>query len=185
MKNLNIFKEIDSKVLIMALLVVAAIFMLLYDKGDEAEPVTQPINVEEKVEMNGITLLEQELEKKLVKNLQQMAGVGTVQVSVTLSSSLRSDYATHGSVTRKTIKESDQNGGVRESTEVTENNQLVMPSGAAQPVMVMEERPTVAGVLIIAQGASEPKVRENIHNAVRTLLDISPDKITVQPMGGV
>lgn len=184
MKNFNIFKEIDSKVLLMALLVVVAIAMLLYDKEEVPEPVNQPISVEEKVESNGISLLEQELEKKLVKNLQQMAGVGNVQVSVTLSSSLRSDYATHGSVTRKTVKESDQNGGVRESTEVTESNQLVMPNGSAQPVMVMEERPTVAGVLVIAQGASDPKVRENIHNAVRTLLDIPPDKINVQPMGG-
>jgi stage III sporulation protein AG len=49
----------------------------------------------------------------------------------------------------------------------------------------MEERPTVAGVLIIAEGAQDPNIRENIHNAVKTLLDIPTQKISVQPMGGV
>lgn len=184
---MNLFKDIQPKILIPAVVVVAAIMMIFYGKigSEKVEPMTQTVEAADPVEVTRISTLEKEMEKKLVQNLQQMAGVGSVQVSVTLSSSLRSDYATNGSITKKTTKESDKNGGIRESTEVTENNQLVMPSGAVQPVIVMEERPTVAGVLIIAEGASDPKVRENIHNAVRTLLDIPSDKINVQPMGGV
>ncbi|SHN78548.1 stage III sporulation protein AH [Desulfitobacterium chlororespirans] len=185
---MNLFKDIQPKILIPAVLVVAAVCMLLYGKGGGGEPVVpmnQAVENRDTVEVTRIGTLEKEMEKKLVQNLQQMSGVGSVQVSVTLSSSLRSDYATNGSVTKKTTKESDKGGGTRESTEVTENNQLVMPNGASQPVIVMEERPNVAGVLIIAEGASDPNVRENIHNAVRTLLDIPSDKINVQPMGGV
>lgn len=185
---MNLFKDIQPKILIPAVLVVAAVCMLLYGKGGGGEsvvPMNQAVENRDAVEVTRIGTLEKEMEKKLVQNLQQMSGVGSVQVSVTLSSSLRSDYATNGSVTKKTTKESDKSGGTRESTEVIENNQLVMPNGASQPVIVMEERPNVAGVLIIAEGASDPHVRENIHNAVRTLLDISSDKINVQPMGGV
>ncbi|MGE4271596.1 MAG: stage III sporulation protein AH [Desulfitobacterium sp.] len=183
---MDLFKDIQPKILIPAVIVVLAVFMIFYAKSG-SNPV-QPMNqvVETDIpEVTRITTLEKEMERKLVQNLQQMTGVGSVQVSVTLASSLRSDYATNGSVTKKTTKESDKNGGTRESTEVIENNQLVMPNGAAQPVIVMEERPNVAGVLIIAQGASDPKIRENIHIAVRTLLDIPSDKINVQPMGGV
>lgn len=189
MKDLkDLFKDIKPTTLLMAVIVVAVMCMIVYGKewgNNSAAPINQVVQTSDTVEVTRISTLEKEMEKKLVQNLQQMSGVGSVQVSVTLSSSLRSDYATNGSVTKKTTKESDKNGGTRESTEVTENNQLVMPNGAAQPVIVMEQRPNVAGVLIIAEGASDPNVRENIHNAVRTLLDIPSDKISVQPMGGV
>jgi stage III sporulation protein AG len=183
---MNFFKDIPPKILIPVLAVAIAITLISFGKGVELpeNPVSQPAPQNSINDNTRIGLLEKEMEKKLVENLQQMTGVGSVQVSVTFSSSLRTDYATNGSVTKKTTKESDKSGGVRESTEVTENNQLVMPNGASQPVIVMEERPTVAGILIIAEGASDPKVRENIHNAVRTLLDIPASKINVQPMGG-
>lgn len=183
---MNLFQDISPKVLIPVAAVVVAVALISFGKtGDTGKPVAQPAPQATAADSSRISALEKELEKKLVQNLQQMAGVGNVQVSVTLSSSLKSDYATNGSVTKKTTKETDKTGGQRESTEVTENNQLVMPNGASQPVIVMEERPTVAGVLIIAEGASDPKIRENIHNAVRTLLDIPASKINVQPMGGV
>lgn len=184
---MNLFQDISPKVLLPVAAVVIAVALISFGKGDNKEmtPVAQPSTQQSPSDTTRIGILEKELEKKLVQNLQQMNGVGSVQVLVTFSSSLKTDYATNGSVTKKTTKESDKSGGTRESTEVTENNQLVMPNGASQPVIVMEERPTVAGILIIAEGASDPKVRENIHNAVRTLLDIPTNKITVQPMGGM
>lgn len=183
---MNLFQDISPKVIIPVAAVVLAVALMSFARsGDSVNPVNQPSPQALSAEENRISALEKEMEKKLVQNLQQMAGVGSVQVSVTLESSLKTDYATSGSVTNKTMKESDKNGGVRESTEVIENNQLVVPNNGSQPVIVMEERPTVAGVLIISEGASDPKVRENIHNAVRTLLDIPSNKINVQPMGGV
>jgi len=184
---MNLFQDISPKVLIPVAAVVIAVALISFGKGtgEKANLIAQPVAQSTSSDTTRIGNLEKEMEKKLVQNLQQMTGVGSVQVSVTFSSSLKSDYATNGSVTKKTTKESDKSGGIRESTEVTENNQLVMPNGASQPVIVMEERPTVAGILIIAEGASDPKVRENIHNAVRTLLDIPSSKINVQPMGGV
>lgn len=186
---MNLFQDIPPKVLIPVAAVVLAVALIMFGKdlgGEATNPVTQqPAAQITEAENTRISALEKEMEKKLIQNLQQMTGVGNVQVSVTFASSLKSDYATDGSVTKKTVKESDKSGGTRESTEVTENTQLVMPNGASQPVIVMEERPTVAGILIIAEGASNPTVRENIHTAVRTLLDIPASKINVQPMGGV
>lgn len=131
-----------------------------------------------------IGALEKELESKLQANLLQMEGAGKVQVSVSFSTGLKTEYARNENVTKRTSKETDKTGGTRETTEVTQNNQVVMPSGSTQPVMVMEDRPEVAGVLIIAEGARDAKVREGIHTAVQTLLSISGTKITVVPMGG-
>ena len=129
-----------------------------------------------------IGVLEKELESKLQANLLQMEGAGRVQVSVSFSTGLRTEYARNENVTKRTSKETYKAGGIRETTEVTQNNQVVMPGGSSQPVMVMEDRPEVAGVLIIAEGAKDAKVREGIHTAVQTLLSIPSDKITVVPM---
>ena len=129
-----------------------------------------------------IGALEKELESKLQANLLQMEGAGKVQVSVSLATGLRTEFAQNENVTKRTSKETDKVGGVRETTEVTQNSQVVMPGGSSQPVMVMEDRPEVAGVLIIAEGARDAKVREGIHNAVQTLLSIPGAKITVVPM---
>jgi stage III sporulation protein AG len=131
-----------------------------------------------------IGVLEKELESKLQANLLQMEGAGKVLVSVSFSTGLKTEYARNENVTKRTSKETDKTGGIRETTEVTQNNQIVMPSGSSQPVMVMEDRPEVAGVLIIAEGARDAKVREGIHTAVQTLLNIPGSKITVVSMGG-
>lgn len=129
-----------------------------------------------------IGVLERELESKLQANILQMEGAGKVQVSVSLSTGLKTEYARNENVTNNTTKEIDKAGGTRETTQVTKNNQVVMPGGSSQPVMVMEDRPEIAGVLIIAEGARDAKVREGIHTAVQTLLSIPSAKITVVPM---
>lgn len=130
-----------------------------------------------------IGALEKELEKKLQADILQMDGVGKVQVSVSFATGLKSEYARNDNVTKNTSKETDKNGGTRETTQVTENNQVVLPNGSSQPVLVMEDRPEIAGVLVIAEGARDPKVREGIHTAVQTLLNIPSARITVVPMG--
>jgi len=131
-----------------------------------------------------IGALEKEMENKLQANLLQMEGAGKVEVSVSYATGLKTEYARNDNVTKRTSKQTDKTGGTQETTEVTENNQVVMPSGSSQPVMVVEDRPEIAGVLIIAEGARDPKVREAIHTAVQTLLNIPGAKITVVPMGG-
>ena len=113
-----------------------------------------------------------------------MKGVGKVKVLVSYNSSLIKEFARDESVTQRTSKDSDKEGGTRETVEVTENNRLVLV-GNTGALIVVEERPQIAGVLIIAEGASDPKVKEQIFEAVKTLLNIQPARINVAPMGGV
>ncbi|MFZ3372303.1 MAG: stage III sporulation protein AH, partial [Desulfitobacteriaceae bacterium] len=150
----------------------------------QTSPVSKTATVTAPSETSKLNSLEKDLEKKLQATLSRMYGVGQVDVSVSLFSGLKSNYARNENVTKRTSKETDKASGTRETTEVTENNQLVMPSGSTQPVMVMEERPQVAGVLVIAEGAKDPRIKEEIHTALKTLLDIPAAKITVEAMGG-
>ena len=170
---------------ILATILLGAVLIMLGNitKSSQDEIDAVPVAQEKTLESE-IAYLEKELENKLVENLSQMAGVGKVQVSVVLESGLRSNFAYNNSITKKVSTETDKSGGKREIEEVTENKQIVMGNSSVQPVIVYEERPVVAGVFVVAEGANDPKIKENIHNAIKTLLNIAPDKIAVYPMVG-
>lgn len=174
--------------LILGIVVIGSALMITFGKSENSLPtnaVTDTVKAPEPSETTKLNSLERDLENKLQTTLSRMNGVGQVEVSVSLYSGLKSNYARNENITKRTSKETDKASGTRETTEVTENNQLVMPDGVTQPVMVMEERPELAGVLVIAEGAKDPVIKESIHMALKTLLDIPAAKITVEAMGGV
>lgn len=170
-----------------SLIAVGVSFIYLGKGPLETTQITQPESALTTASGSSskIGVLEKELESKLQANILLMEGVGQVQVSVNFMTGLKNEYVRNNNVTKRTNKETDKAGGTRETTEITENNQVVMPNGSSQPVISMEDRPEIGGVLVISEGARDPKVREGIHNAVQTLLNIPSDRITVVPMGGV
>ncbi|HWQ43030.1 MAG TPA: stage III sporulation protein AH [Desulfosporosinus sp.] len=185
---MKLLKLISSDKMVFSLVALIAVGMsfIYLGKGPEISPQSIPTKAAlttASTTSTKIGALEKELENKLQANILLMEGVGKVQVSVSFSTGLKNEYARNDNVTKNTSKETDKTGGTRETTQITENNQVVMPNGSSQPVLVMEDRPEIAGVLIIAEGARDPNVREGIHTAVRTLLNISSNKITVVPMG--
>jgi hypothetical protein len=174
--------------LFLGVVVIGSALMISFGKSGDSlstNTVSGTVATPEPSETTKLNSLESDLENKLQTTLSRMSGVGQVEVSVSLYSGLKSNYARNENITKRTSKETDKASGTRETTEVTENSQLVMPNGVSQPVMVMEERPEVAGVLVIAEGAKDPVIKEHIHMALKTLLDIPAAKITVEAMGGV
>lgn len=171
---------------IILLIVIAAIFVFT---AKEQQPVATLLQDDAvpaaavPADNSGIAALEKSIEDKITANLEKMHGVGKSKVMVTYSTGVKKEYARDESITKRTSKETDKQGGVRETVEVTENNKIII-AGNTNPLVVVEERPPIAGVLVIAQGANDPKIKEQIFEAVRTLLDVPASKISVMPMGG-
>jgi stage III sporulation protein AG len=108
-----------------------------------------------------------------------------VQASVRLSGSAREEYAINTTTGKKTTQERDQTGGTRLTTEDTSSGQLVMNrsgTGGEQPVVERAAAPQVAGVLVVAEGASEARVKAKLFEATRVALGIEPQNIMVLPM---
>ena len=188
---MNLLKNMPQKLWIWcgALVILGVAFVVL--GKENPKPSTEGNNLstagaasQSQTENSVLATLEKSMESKLTASLSKINGVGQVQVMVTLSTGLQSDYARNESVTERKSTESDNSGGTRETTETTENNQLVTPNGTSAPVIVKEQRPEVAGVLVIAQGAKDAKIKETIHSAVKVLLDIPANKIAVESMEG-
>lgn len=135
--------------------------------------------------VNGMTAEEDQLGKKLCEMLKQVEGAGRVEVSVRLSGSTRAEYAVNTTTGKKTTQEKDQSGGTRITTEDSGSGQLVMNrngAGGEQPVVEREVAPQIAGVLVVAEGAGDARVKAKIFEATRVALGVDPQKILVLPM---
>lgn len=161
---------------------------LLIFAGSLINPATSttspPAPVRQKVQRDdSLTAAEKELEARLEKVLGSVAGAGSVQVTVTLASGQENVFAQNVNKQNRITEEKDQAGGNRKTTEVNEQGSLVfgetLNGGKDDPVLIKAKRPEIAGVLVLAEGAKDPELREKLAQAVEILLDVPPHKVTV------
>ncbi len=138
-----------------------------------AEPGTQVIN----------RSYEEVLEVKLANILSQIKGAGTVAVNVTLENSSIQEHAKNFTRETRVVEEKDTAGGLRTTTETKESEQVLLSkeNGADLPVTVREIKPSIKGVLVIAEGAADSSVKANLTRAVEAGLGLPSYKITVLP----
>ena len=126
------------------------------------------------------------MEDNLQSILSQVAGAGKVEVEIHLADAGQTDYANNVNTDKKTTTQKDSGGGTNVTSDVSENDQVVMnQSGAAgTPVISRKLAPQVDGVLIIADGANNPSVRAALSQAAVVALHVAPYEVLVLPRGG-
>ena len=118
------------------------------------------------------------LEKKLEDTLSKLKGVGEVKVMITLEDTIEKIPAFNTSKNNETTNEVDSQGGTRET--IREGMDIQMVTGSEGTLMVLKEiKPTVRGVIVIAEGAEDPEIREMLYEAVKTVLGISGNRVEV------
>jgi stage III sporulation protein AG len=125
-----------------------------------------------------------ELETRLGELLLQMKGVGRVDVMVTYSASKQNVPAYDVKKNTSKTQEKDSGGGTRSISSEEYDSALAYEDsagGGKQPVILKKLEPEVKGVLIVAEGAGDTVVREQIVSAVTVLLDIPAHKVQVVP----
>lgn len=122
------------------------------------------------------------LENELSSILGKIQGAGRVSVMITLKSGKEIIPAKDESVSDKTTNEKDTSGGTRTIDEKTTDDQVVFTSGQggnSKPLVIKELNPEVKGVIVVAEGAKDSKVKLMISQAVQTVLDIPAYRVTV------
>ena len=114
-------------------------------------------------------------EEKLKDILSQVEGVGKVSVMITYYGSSEKALA-YETKTDKGAQTSNGAGGE------SKDERAVMSDGA--PVVVRDIYPEVKGVVVIAEGAGSPAVKQAICEAVSTSLGIAIHRICVLPKTG-
>ncbi len=174
MKGLKAFLEkirTDRKMLIMLALGAVGVLLIAVsefsaDKTEEnaADPQTTPFyNYED------------DIEKKLDEIISQINGVGRVKVMVTLKSGEENKYA---------YNESYQSKNGENSEDRQSENEYVVIDGERgdECVLLSTEFPRIQGVMVVCDGGGSSAVKNDITNAVSSLLDISANSISVLEM---
>ncbi len=179
------FEEINNKKFInnlfiillvsIILLIVANIFL---DTKKEDTPYT-----ETEKSINHVSGTESDysniLEKKLINILSQLKGVGKVNVMITLEDSTEKIAATNTTKTSENTNEVDSQGGTREVVREDMTVQIVTKGSDGSLLVVKEIKPTVKGVIVVAEGADDAEVKEKLYEAVKTVLGISGSKVEI------
>lgn len=162
-------------VLILILLVLAITFMPLGDSGgnNKIQAAASQITTQASEDY------EETLEKKLETMLSKMEGVGAVNVMITTVSNEEKVLAQDVTTSTQTTKEQDQSGGTRDTDNASTNTQVVLQNGNT-PYVVKQYAPDIKGVFVVAEGAGDAAIKNQIIEAVSKVLDVPVHKISVE-----
>lgn len=124
-------------------------------------------------------------EDKLENALSYVEGAGEVKVLITLKESEEKIVEKDGPEELSDTSENDAAGGNRtvgESRIERTTIYTIDERGNSVPYVIKTIPPMIEGVVVIAQGADQIMVRQNIIEAIQVLFDIDMNKITVVKM---
>lgn len=177
-------KEIG--ILRLGLMIVAGIMLLVLSIPQK--DTTEQKEEKEEQSVKGTDELEvyiENMEERLTKVLEQVEGIGSVQVMITAKSSKEQIVLKDTPYSRKETEETDSQGGTRDSTEIDSEESTVLEEqedGSKNPYITMEMQPEIEGVLVIAKGAGDNKIIAEINEAVTALFSVPSHKIKVMKM---
>ena len=111
-----------------------------------------------------------------------MAGAGKVQVMITVSDTGTEILEKDTEINAADLEETDDAGGRRKNTESGQREEAVYfrdAEGNEIPYVVQRKLPEVTGVVVIAEGAGNETVKENIIGAVGVLFNLNEHRIKV------
>lgn len=182
--NLN-SKLVTNLIIILALgivLILVADFYRDLNPGGTATPNLDNTNIAAIQSNNSKPDAVIELESRLTEILSQIQNTGKVSVMITLKSGSEIIPAKDESITDKTTDEKDVEGGTRAINEKNTSDQVVFlneQGGNSKPLVLKEINPDIKGVIIVAEGAKDPRVKLQLTEAVQTVLDVPAYRVSV------
>ncbi len=145
---------------VVAAAILLIYFSTLYDKTsaeDENTPQTENA---------------QELEKRMEEALKRVEGAGEVSVVINYESTSELVPAT-----KTDLSEQKSSSDGKSQNSESKSEDIAQVSGNA--VILKEKQPKVRGVMVVAKGAKDIRVKNDILFAVMTLLDVTADKVEI------
>ncbi|SHG65189.1 stage III sporulation protein AG [Thermosyntropha lipolytica DSM 11003] len=163
---------------LLVILVCIGILALIWPVTDigQHDAVSPPEPVYQQEDVKGVKA---QMEEELASILSQIEGAGKVDVSLTLSSDGVKTYAANVREEKKDYEE-NSGGGKKVTSETNIAQDIAVNAGSA--LLIEHKNPEVVGVLVVAEGAGDARVREDLSWAAATLLDVPIHKVKVMPM---
>lgn len=180
LKNLGILKFFSNKNNKVAAMVVvfAILLVLILNLGSFSASTSQnknptPGSAEYVSSRNYIENIQLSLEKVL----SNIHGAGKVTVMVTLESGPELKIAS--SIDERTTTTKTGSDSATTNVNIVKNPIIITQNGGSNPLVLMEITPVIKGVIVVAQGANNTKVKLQLLQAVQSLLKVDNDSIQI------
>lgn len=177
-------KQSDWLILVLAGILILIIALPTDTKGKkQAEEAKENISKEN----NTMEASKDEIEQKLEDILEKIDGAGEVKVMITYQDSGTQVVEKDKNTSANSVEESDSTGGVRSTKEQQLQESTVYEEADAgnTPFVSKELLPKVEGILIVASGGDNQKVKQNISEAVLALFQVEAHRIKIVKMSGL
>lgn len=177
-------KRSDWLILVLAGILILIIALPTDTKGKkQAEEAKENISKEN----NTMEASKDEIEQKLEDILEKIDGAGDVKVMITYQDSGTQVVEKDKNTSENSLEESDSTGGVRSTKEQQLQESTVYEEADAgnTPFVSKELLPKVEGILIVASGGDNQKVKQNISEAVLALFQVEAHRIKIVKMSGL
>jgi stage III sporulation protein AG len=181
-------KLVENTVIVIIIGVIVIIAASTFLNGSKDSGASQPpAGEQENIQTAALTQAGSgdSTEDELAAILSKIQGVGRVEVMITYVSGKESVPAYDTRKNESSTDEKDSGGGTRSISQGEYDSSVVYEDrqgGGKSPVILKEMQPVVKGVLVVADGAGSPEVKERICSAVQVLMDIPIHKIQVVQM---
>lgn len=171
------------------ILVLAGILILIIALPTDTKEKKQAEEAKENIskENNTMEASKDEIERKLEDILEKIDGAGDVKVMITYQDSGTQVVEKDKNTSENSLEESDSTGGVRSTKEQQLQESTVYGEADAgnTPFVSKELLPKVEGILIVASGGDNQKVKQNISEAVLALFQVEAHRIKIVKMSGL
>lgn len=171
------------------ILVLTGILILIIALPTDTKEKKQAEEAKENIskENNTMEASKDEIERKLEDILEKIDGAGDVKVMITYQDSGTQVVEKDKNTSENSLEESDSTGGVRSTKEQQLQESTVYEEADAgnTPFVSKELLPKVEGILIVASGGDNQKVKQNISEAVLALFQVEAHRIIIVKMSGL
>lgn len=179
----NLKKTTANFIAIIIVCVIALISWSIFFPKDK-DTVAESENMKEviKDEGEGKEVYNDSIDKQLERILSNINGVGDVDVMITYETSTEVVPALNVTKSQQTTEEKDKQGGSRriKQENVSENVVTVNDKDYKNsPIVIKEIKPTIRGVIVVAEGSSNPEVKNQLIDAVTTIFQIKSHKVKI------
>lgn len=171
------------------ILVLAGILILIIALPTDTKEKKQAEEAKENIskENNTMEASKDKIERKLEDILEKIDGAGDVKVMITYQDNGTQVVEKDKNTSENSLEESDSTGGVRSTKEQQLQESTVYEEADAgnTPFVSKELLPKVEGILIVASGGDNQKVKQNISEAVLALFQVEAHRIKIVKMSGL
>lgn len=173
-----------------AVIFLLGVLLVMISNFFKAQPsavvtANQDISASETINSNySLTAAEDRYKKELKSMLSQIKGIGAVDLMINFECGEEYVPAINTNGGTSVTTEKDNEGGERKVTQNNDGKQVVVSTNGnkTEPFILKRINPKVEGVIIVAQGADDEKIKKDIVAAVSSLFGIPNYKIKVFTM---